>query len=133
MSTAPPAVKQKGAKKKASSAPVSDLVNGNADISATLESLQTQTKQALKSEWDYKLALGVITIVALITRFWHITYPDEVVFDEVHFGKVVLHDRHTRDEANAAHSLRHTTFRAPTSSTFTLPLASSCLPLLVGS
>lgn len=92
MSTASPAVKQKGAKKKATSAPVSDLINGNADISATLESIQTQTKQAVKSEWDYKLALGVITVLALVTRFWHITYPDEVVFDEVHFGKVILHD-----------------------------------------
>jgi len=102
MSTAPPAVKPKSAKKKGSNVPVSDLVNGNADISATLQSIQTQTKQAVKSEWDYKLALGVITVVALITRFWHITHPDEVVFDEVHFGKVVLHDSCTRDEANAS-------------------------------
>jgi dolichyl-phosphate-mannose-protein mannosyltransferase len=90
MSTTAPAVKQRSAKKKASSAPVSDLVNGNADI---LESIQTQTKQAVKSEWDYKLALGVITVVALITRFWHITHPDEVVFDEVHFGKVGSHPK----------------------------------------
>ncbi len=41
-----------------------------------------------RSEWDYKLALGVITVLAFITRFWGISHPNEVVFDEVHFGKV---------------------------------------------
>ena len=40
------------------------------------------------SEWDYKLALAVITAVAFVTRFWGIGHPNEVVFDEVHFGKV---------------------------------------------
>jgi dolichyl-phosphate-mannose-protein mannosyltransferase len=39
-------------------------------------------------EWDYRLALTLITIVAFITRFWGISHPNEVVFDEVHFGKV---------------------------------------------
>ena len=40
------------------------------------------------SEWDYKVAITVITVLAFITRFWGITHPDQVVFDEVHFGKV---------------------------------------------
>lgn len=40
------------------------------------------------SEWDYKLALVVITVLAFATRFWGISHPNEVVFDEVHFGKV---------------------------------------------
>ena len=40
------------------------------------------------SEWDYKLALAIITLLAFITRFWGISHPNEVVFDEVHFGKV---------------------------------------------
>lgn len=43
---------------------------------------------AQKSEWDFKLALAVITVVAFITRFWGIRHPNQVVFDEVHFGKV---------------------------------------------
>jgi len=34
-----------------------------------------------------KAALLGITILAFITRFYRIDYPDEVVFDEVHFGK----------------------------------------------
>src|SRR4051812_41230105 len=40
------------------------------------------------TQWDYKLALVVITLLAFITRFWGIGHPDQVVFDEVHFGKV---------------------------------------------
>ncbi|KAF2847650.1 glycosyltransferase family 39 protein [Plenodomus tracheiphilus IPT5] len=38
-------------------------------------------------EWDYKIAIAVITVLAFITRFWGIRHPDQVVFDEVHFGK----------------------------------------------
>ncbi|KAL1963856.1 hypothetical protein VTN77DRAFT_7788 [Rasamsonia byssochlamydoides] len=41
----------------------------------------------LPSEWDYKVALFVLTALAFATRFYKITYPNEVVFDEVHFGK----------------------------------------------
>jgi len=48
----------------------------------------TKLPEVVTSEWDYKLALGVITVLAFITRFWGIGHPNEVVFDEVHFGKV---------------------------------------------
>ena len=40
------------------------------------------------SQWDYRLALLIITIMAFATRFYGISHPNEVVFDEVHFGKV---------------------------------------------
>lgn len=43
-----------------------------------------------QSEWDYRLAITVLTVLAFITRFYKISYPAEVVFDEVHFGKVRL-------------------------------------------
>ncbi|KAG4441152.1 hypothetical protein IFR05_003373 [Cadophora sp. M221] len=39
------------------------------------------------AEWDYRIAITLITILAFITRFWGISHPNEVVFDEVHFGK----------------------------------------------
>ncbi|KAF2750655.1 glycosyltransferase family 39 protein [Sporormia fimetaria CBS 119925] len=39
------------------------------------------------SEWDYRLAITILTVLAFITRFWGITHPNQVVFDEVHFGK----------------------------------------------
>ena len=45
-------------------------------------------KETVTSEWDYKAAIFVITILGFITRFWGIQHPNEVVFDEVHFGKV---------------------------------------------
>jgi dolichyl-phosphate-mannose-protein mannosyltransferase len=41
-------------------------------------------------EWDYRIAITVITFLAFVTRFWGISHPNEVVFDEVHFGKVGL-------------------------------------------
>ncbi|KAI1176981.1 glycosyltransferase family 39 protein [Nemania sp. FL0916] len=39
------------------------------------------------SELSYRIAFSVITALAFITRFWGISHPNEVVFDEVHFGK----------------------------------------------
>jgi dolichyl-phosphate-mannose-protein mannosyltransferase len=40
------------------------------------------------SELSYRIAFTVITALAFLTRFWGISHPNEVVFDEVHFGKV---------------------------------------------
>ncbi len=40
------------------------------------------------SELEYKIALAIITVLAFVSRFWGISHPNEVVFDEVHFGKV---------------------------------------------
>ncbi|KAL8877485.1 MAG: hypothetical protein Q9192_008660 [Flavoplaca navasiana] len=51
------------------------------------QAVQQSANSAVTSEWDYKLALFVITTIAFITRFWGINHPNEVVFDEVHFGK----------------------------------------------
>ncbi|KAK7739966.1 Dolichyl-phosphate-mannose--protein mannosyltransferase 4 [Cytospora paraplurivora] len=39
------------------------------------------------SDLAYKIALAIITVLAFVTRFWGISHPNEVVFDEVHFGK----------------------------------------------
>lgn len=55
-----------------------------------LDSL-VKTNQKLSSqgsEWDYRVALIIITALAFVSRFWGISHPNEVVFDEVHFGKV---------------------------------------------
>ena len=45
--------------------------------------------RAASSERDYKVTLVFITALAFLTRFWGISHPNEVVFDEVHFGKVL--------------------------------------------
>jgi hypothetical protein len=45
-------------------------------------------KTSASSERDYQAVFVVITALAFLTRFWGISHPNEVVFDEVHFGKV---------------------------------------------
>lgn len=40
------------------------------------------------SETAHWIVFSVITALAFITRFWGISHPNQVVFDEVHFGKV---------------------------------------------
>ncbi|KAK4946153.1 Dolichyl-phosphate-mannose--protein mannosyltransferase 4 [Elasticomyces elasticus] len=44
-------------------------------------------KNSVTREWDYKIGLTIVTILAFVTRFFGISHPNEVVFDEVHFGK----------------------------------------------
>jgi len=61
-------------------------MNGNA--SDNLDALKEKSKEVVTRDWDYKLALSVITVLAFVTRFWGISHPNQVVFDEVHFGKV---------------------------------------------
>lgn len=84
-----PPVRQRGQKDKkapvsGSTSPKTEKTDG--DLNGILK--DTKLPEAVTSEWDYKLALGVITLLAFITRFWGIGHPNEVVFDEVHFGKV---------------------------------------------
>src|SRR5690242_8595519 len=43
------------------------------------------------AERDFKIGFAIITALAFLTRFWGISHPKEVVFDEVHFGKVGDH------------------------------------------
>jgi dolichyl-phosphate-mannose-protein mannosyltransferase len=72
-------------------APASKKKTGNApEEDVQLEELVKATKKAsgAGSELDYKIALFVITALAFVSRFWGISHPNEVVFDEVHFGKV---------------------------------------------
>jgi dolichyl-phosphate-mannose-protein mannosyltransferase len=57
-------------------------------VANVVEKAKPLKAQQTASEWDYKLAISVITVLAFITRFWGIRHPDQVVFDEVHFGKV---------------------------------------------
>jgi dolichyl-phosphate-mannose-protein mannosyltransferase len=47
-------------------------------------------RSTIDKERDYQLGFIITTILAFVTRFWGISHPNEVVFDEVHFGKVRL-------------------------------------------
>ena len=40
---------------------------------------------------QFRIALLVITCLAFATRFWRLSHPDEVVFDETHFGRFASH------------------------------------------
>ncbi|KAG5984039.1 hypothetical protein E4U55_006268 [Claviceps digitariae] len=44
-------------------------------------------KHGSTCERDHWVAFSLTTILAFVTRFWGISHPNEVVFDEVHFGK----------------------------------------------
>ena len=48
---------------------------------------------------QYRLALAVIAVLAFLTRFYAISHPSQVVFDEVHFGKVSSCSRRGYTEA----------------------------------
>ena len=91
MSTPANSLRQRGGQgtKKTPSAPAisrDDELNGLV--------VNRKKGSGITTEWDYKLALAVITVLAFVTRFWGIGHPNEVVFDEVHFGKV-CYTRHS--------------------------------------
>lgn len=82
MSTPPPgSVKHR--KKKNANAPADASTDTEMEIS-----LRPVREPQPKAEWDYRIACVILTIAAFVTRFWHIGHPNQVVFDEVHFGKV---------------------------------------------
>ena len=81
-------VRQRGGHKdKKGASPLPEKIS-NGDINGVLKDTSSTLQTAVTSEWDFKAALVVITSLAFITRFWGIGHPNEVVFDEVHFGKV---------------------------------------------
>ena len=84
MSTPNSSLRHRGAPKDKAKA------NGKATDQADefLSRVIEQSKETATTQWEYKLALGIITVLSFITRFWGISHPNEVVFDEVHFGKV---------------------------------------------
>lgn len=71
---------------KAASAASTQPVEKKIHLTPKAVSLSNPTKLP-EPEYKYKLALYFITAVAFISRFYSINYPNEVVFDEVHFGK----------------------------------------------
>ncbi|KAI0203893.1 glycosyltransferase family 39 protein [Astrocystis sublimbata] len=70
-------------KKKAGSAAGADT---DVDV-ASLRPTKRSTASGSNSVLSYRIAFGAITLLAFVTRFWGISHPNEVVFDEVHFGK----------------------------------------------
>ncbi|KZV63563.1 glycosyltransferase family 39 protein [Peniophora sp. CONT] len=52
---------------------------------------QTQLDSLLDSQQVSMITVGVLTALAFLLRFYKINHPDQVVFDEVHFGKFAAH------------------------------------------
>ncbi|CEO58618.1 Dolichyl-phosphate-mannose--protein mannosyltransferase 4 [Penicillium brasilianum] len=77
MSSPSSSLRKRGGKKEDYAA----VPSGNASLHPAVAAARKQ------SEWDYWLAMIVLTVLAFATRFYRIDYPNEVVFDEVHFGK----------------------------------------------
>jgi hypothetical protein len=128
MSTPNSTLRQRGPKKENKPA-----VNGDKEDDEALKRALDELNKSVPSDWDYKLALGIITILAFATRFFGISHPNEVVFDEVHFGKVWLECIYIRSySADHRCSSHLITCNAPTSSMYTLPSESFCSPWLDG-
>lgn len=87
MSSAAAGVRHRGKDKKRPTTPNPETVSEK--VSTVVEKAKREfAPQHPGKEWDYKIAITIITILAFITRFWGISHPAQVVFDEVHFGKV---------------------------------------------
>lgn len=84
--SSPNGLRQRGGGKRGAT----DIDSTKAQDAASnaVKQFKGNAQETVQREWDYKLALVVITILAFVTRFWGISHPNQVVFDEVHFGKV---------------------------------------------
>ncbi|KAK3695258.1 glycosyltransferase family 39 protein [Podospora appendiculata] len=63
------------------------LTNLDVELDKFAKANSVQPAPATASERDYKIVFVFVTAMAFLTRFWGISHPNEVVFDEVHFGK----------------------------------------------
>ena len=87
--SSPVGVRQRNTKDKDKKRPTTPNPDAVAEqVEDAVEKVKRVYKSNQGSEWDYKVAIAIITVLAFVTRFWGINHPDQVVFDEVHFGKV---------------------------------------------
>ncbi|PGH00412.1 dolichyl-phosphate-mannose-protein mannosyltransferase [Blastomyces parvus] len=86
MSSPPPSLRQRGGKKTAAAVKEPQANPPSAKLSPHNKAVAKPGAQ-----WDYRAALVILTLLAFATRFAYINFPDEVVFDEVHFGKFASH------------------------------------------
>lgn len=63
-----------------------DGASSDSDLDTIIKAKTVSAKK--DAQRDYQITGILITALAFLTRFWGISHPNEVVFDEVHFGKV---------------------------------------------
>ncbi|KAH6689102.1 dolichyl-phosphate-mannose-protein mannosyltransferase [Plectosphaerella plurivora] len=78
-------VRQRGPKRAVTPTPPSP--EQELDVKAKPNKAAVVAQPKKESELEYQIGLVVTTVLAFVTRFWGISHPNEVVFDEVHFGK----------------------------------------------
>ena len=89
MSSPQSTVRQRGGHSSKKDKPVNGQVMQKAEqLQSTVKAQASSLGSKAVSQWQYKVALMVVTGFGFLTRFWGIGHPTEVVFDEVHFGKV---------------------------------------------
>jgi hypothetical protein len=124
MSTPPPdSLRQRGgqSKKKKPQSERSTTPSGEGEKAAHQSTPDLRLQPVKSSEWDYKLGLTIVTILAFLTRFYGISHPNQVVFDEVHFGKVPPTSAPVFPSTLTRPSLPRITSKEPTFSTYTPP------------
>lgn len=65
-----------------------DGASSDSELDAIVKAKTSPATKAAGPQREYQITAVLITALAFLTRFWGISHPDEVVFDEVHFGKV---------------------------------------------
>ncbi|KZZ88013.1 Glycosyl transferase, family 39 [Ascosphaera apis ARSEF 7405] len=84
MSSPPPSLRQRSTKKADSAIVTDEKLRAATD---DLSKAKIDAAVVRPSQLSHKIWLAIVTVLAFVTRFKGITYPDSVVFDEVHFGK----------------------------------------------
>ncbi|CAK7566290.1 MAG: Dolichyl-phosphate-mannose--protein mannosyltransferase 4 [Sporothrix epigloea] len=64
-----------------------DGASSDSELDAIVKAKTSPATKAAGPQREYQITAVLITALAFLTRFWGISHPDEVVFDEVHFGK----------------------------------------------
>lgn len=94
MSDPSPAVRHRAPKKKALQGVSSTTLSPGSGSEDELLKGHDRSPKTLASfghaQGPFRIWLVVVTVLAFLTRFYKINHPNEVVFDEVHFGKVCI-------------------------------------------
>lgn len=83
MSRLPPELRRRATPAKAS-----DAASASEDNDSSSKAAVVLPEGEGKPDFSL-LDLGLLTVVGIVLRFWKISEPDSVVFDEYHFGKFV--------------------------------------------
>ncbi|CUS08629.1 unnamed protein product [Tuber aestivum] len=91
MPDSPPGVRQRASKKKGAAQAVLNIGSGSNSEDELLSKRQKASAPAPgafgHAQGPFRIWLFLLTVAAIFTRFYKISHPNEVVFDEVHFGK----------------------------------------------